>query len=109
LTRFWRILSRQRLFLLLNVGGLSLGLGCCLLVALFVWREASYDTQYARADDIYLAMETWQLPIGPVSLGEFSSMQLATALLGMAQGVEGVGRYQSPLSGMYFSSEKMAA
>jgi putative ABC transport system permease protein len=49
----WRSLSKNRTFTTLNVTGLSIGLACSLLIALYVVDELSYDRFNAHADQIY--------------------------------------------------------
>ena len=41
------------LYSIINVGGLSIGLACCLLILLFVRHELSYESAFANADRIY--------------------------------------------------------
>ncbi|GAB3641518.1 ABC transporter permease [Spirosoma arcticum] len=49
----FRQLWRNRLYSLLNIGGLALGIACCLLIALYVYDEWSYDRFYPQATDVY--------------------------------------------------------
>ena len=109
LSRFRRRFVKQRLFLFINIGGLALGLGCCLLVGLFVWYEASYDAQYVRAEDIYLAVESRQQSAGVTSLGEYSTPQLSTVLLAGLPRIEGVARYLASLATVHLGSEQFEA
>ena len=48
-----RYLRKNKTFSLLNVLGLAVGLACCILIALFVFDELSYDSYPANAKDIY--------------------------------------------------------
>ncbi len=47
-----RSLSRNRIYSIINVLGLSLGIGCSLVIALFVMDELSYDTHHENLDRI---------------------------------------------------------
>lgn len=49
----WRNLIRHRLYSAINIGGLSIGIGACLLILLFVVHEHSYDSFHRDADRIY--------------------------------------------------------
>src|SRR5258708_6519284 len=49
----WRNLSRNKLFSGINIFGLAIGLGCFLLIALYVLDELSYDRGNVNADRIY--------------------------------------------------------
>ncbi|GAB2592825.1 permease prefix domain 2-containing transporter [Spirosoma areae] len=53
----FRQLWRNRLYSLLNIGGLALGMACCLLIALYVYDEWSYDRFNANYDHIYRVTE----------------------------------------------------
>ena len=48
----WRLIKRRSVFSLINVFGLALGFACCLLIALFVKDELSYDKFHTKSDRI---------------------------------------------------------
>jgi putative ABC transport system permease protein len=48
-----RSLQRQRSYILINVFGLSIGIACSLLIALYVLNEASYDQYNIKKDRIF--------------------------------------------------------
>ena len=49
----WRSLRRNKTFSILNIIGLSIGVACSLLIALYVLDELSYDRFNTQADHIY--------------------------------------------------------
>ena len=49
----WRNAVRQKQFSLLNIVGLSIGITACLLIALYVQDEMSYDKFHEKGDRIY--------------------------------------------------------
>jgi putative ABC transport system permease protein len=49
----WRSLKRQKVFTVINLTGLAIGFACCLLIALFVWHELSYDRFHVYSYRIY--------------------------------------------------------
>ncbi|PHN05278.1 ABC transporter permease [Flavilitoribacter nigricans] len=49
----WRNLLRQRMYTLINLSGLTIGLSCFILIALYLQYEQSYDWQHENADRIY--------------------------------------------------------
>src|ERR1700743_1319755 len=49
----YRALQRHKGFQAINVLGLSLGLGTCLLILTYVFDELSYDRYNTKADRIY--------------------------------------------------------
>src|ERR1051325_8614793 len=53
----WRNLIRQRLYSLINISGLAVGLAVCMLIMLYVAHEHSYDRFHKNADRIFLLNE----------------------------------------------------
>jgi putative ABC transport system permease protein len=51
-----RSFKRQRAYIIINVLGLSIGITCSLLIALYVINEASYDRYNTKKDRIYRAI-----------------------------------------------------
>jgi putative ABC transport system permease protein len=49
----WRSLLRNRTFSVISITGLAIGLGCFLLIALYVIDELSFDRYYDKAGNIY--------------------------------------------------------
>ncbi|KAA5549457.1 ABC transporter permease [Adhaeribacter rhizoryzae] len=49
----FRNLWRNKVFSFINIGGLSLGLACCMLIFLYIKDEVSYDRFHAKKDRIY--------------------------------------------------------
>ena len=64
----WRSLWRHKVFSLINIVGLGVGIGCCLLIALFVTDELAFDAFHAKSDRIYRVIsEIKQVSDGSVS------------------------------------------
>jgi len=51
-----RSFKRQRSYIIINVLGLSIGIACSLLIALYVINEASYDKYNTKKDRIFRAI-----------------------------------------------------
>ena len=49
----WRNLSKQKMFSLIKIGGFALGIAACLLIALFINDELSYDKDIPDGNRIY--------------------------------------------------------
>ncbi|MBT1686632.1 ABC transporter permease [Dawidia soli] len=49
----WRNILRSKVYSLINISGLSLGITCCLLLALYIQDEMGYDKHHTRLDDLY--------------------------------------------------------
>lgn len=49
----WRSLIKQKLYTTINVTGLTIGMTCFILLALYTQYELSYDQQHEKSDRIY--------------------------------------------------------
>ena len=56
----WRNMWKYRFYTLINIFGLALGIAACLVIALFVHDEMSYDAYNTKADRIYRVL--WKTP-----------------------------------------------
>ncbi|WP_416864981.1 MAG: ABC transporter permease [Imperialibacter sp.] len=56
----WRSVSRQKAFSSIKIGGFAMGIAACLLIALFVRHELSYDTFYQDQGGIYRMTNQWK-------------------------------------------------
>ncbi len=56
----WRNLKKNRVFSLINIVGLSIGMAACLLILQYVGHELSYDDFHAQGDRIYrVSQKAW--------------------------------------------------
>ncbi len=62
----WRNLSKNKIFSLINIGGLAVGMGVAILIALWVYDELSFDKYHQNYDRIAQVMQhqTWNGEIG---------------------------------------------
>ena len=92
----FRNILRQRVYSLINIIGLAVGIACCILILLFVRYELSYDQFNKKADRIYRVTREWfnedggsslhlarvAPPIGPLLKNDFPQIiQEETRLL----------------------------
>lgn len=82
-----RSFKRQRSYIIINIFGLSLGIACSLLIAVYVINEASYDKYNVKKDRIFRLVLNGKLsgqeftgaytcaPIGPTMLREFPEVE----------------------------------
>ncbi len=82
-----RSFKRQRSYILINIFGLSVGIACSLLIALFVLNEAGYDKYNVKKDRIYRLVLNGKIggqeligaytcaAIGPTMLREFPEVE----------------------------------
>ena len=75
-----RALFRQKLYSIINVFGLSLGIACCVLILLFVVDELSYDTFNAKADSIMRIVTMERDADGEAGWDAYEPMPLIPAL-----------------------------
>lgn len=59
-----RNLKREKVYAILNVAGLALGIGCALVIFELVSFETSYDKHHLDADKIYRIVRVKQISIG---------------------------------------------
>lgn len=50
---FARLILRQAAFTLVNIVGLAVAMACCLVIALYIRHELSYEQQFTQADNLY--------------------------------------------------------
>ncbi|MGZ3881206.1 MAG: ABC transporter permease, partial [Flavisolibacter sp.] len=89
----WRNLSKQKTYSLIKVGGFALSIASCLLIAMYIKNEVSYDKQWANADRIYRLIgeysfdgkvekdATWQPPMAKVLKEDFPEVEKAGRLM----------------------------
>jgi putative ABC transport system permease protein len=54
----WRNLRKNKMYSVINITGLAIGLACCLAIGLFVADEFSYDRFHKNYENIYRIVET---------------------------------------------------
>jgi putative ABC transport system permease protein len=52
----WRNLVKHKMYSLIKIGGFAVGVAACLLIALFIKDELSYDKHYANHKQLYRAL-----------------------------------------------------
>lgn len=60
----WRNLLKQKAFSFINIFGLSAGLTCFLLIALYLTDELTFDAFHTKAGSLYRVIETSTTPSG---------------------------------------------
>jgi len=114
----FRNLWRSPLYSLLNIGGLALGIACCLLIALYVYDERSYDRFHPNAANIYRVTEKQKQPEGvfdvavtpgplAASLKKDFPEVVATARVGQWNGQLKVGKQVYEEKQMFFVDNEL--
>ena len=82
-----RSFKRQRAYIIINILGLTIGILCSLLIALYVMNEASYDRYNVKKDRIFRLVLDGKIggqeivgaytsaPMGPTMLNEFPEVE----------------------------------
>ncbi|MEZ5756708.1 MAG: ABC transporter permease [Emcibacteraceae bacterium] len=79
ITSAWRNILRHKLFSIINIMGLAIGLAAVMLIALYVRYETSYDSFWKNADNIYRMQMQSEIPgLGSYSFTNVSSQTLET-------------------------------
>src|SRR5512140_1516117 len=91
----FRHILRQRLYTATNIAGLSLALTCCLLLAVMVNHELSFDRFHHNADRLYLLAHKEVLQTGEHIDGS-ECAPFAPALKQDVAGIETYVRMYSP-------------
>lgn len=90
----WRNLQKQRMYGVINVLGLSVGVACCILISLYVWDELHYDKHHANADRIYRVHSDINFG-GKREIYAVAQAPLAEALRTEIPGVESACRFRT--------------
>lgn len=88
----WRNIIRSKVYSIINVSGLTLGVACCLLLVLYIQDEMSYDQHHARLDGLYRVTTTFENdvnstlgatspPIASALKNEIPEVELATRIV----------------------------
>lgn len=90
----FRNLFKRKVYSIINIAGLAVGLTCCILIALFIVDETSYDKFHKKSDRIYrITRDFWGTngnlnlhlghvapPIGPLLKQHFPDIQEVTRM-----------------------------
>jgi putative ABC transport system permease protein len=88
----WRNLLKQRMYSVIKIGGFALSIAACLLIALYIKDELSYDKNWANADRIYRITGEYKID-GKIETGIDWPAPMAKALKESFPEVEKAGRF----------------
>ncbi len=87
-----RQLKKQGVYSAIKIGGFALGIATCLLIALYIRSESSYDRDYANGDRLYRLMQQYRRDDGSVGTGPAQPAPMAAAIKAEFPQVELAGR-----------------
>ncbi len=100
----WRTMSRQKMYSGIKIGGFAAAIAACLLIALFVRQELSYDLHYTNESRIYRILFTSSYK-GELSKGVYLPAPFTKVMNEEYPDVEKAGRYLPIGNGGNFGSE----
>lgn len=115
---FLRIASRnllkRKFYSFINITGLAIGMACCLLIALYIKHELSFDRYHANHERIYRVLQTYrsvekgQKPITPApqDYQVWGCAPVGPALQADFPEVETVAQMMSPISLLLQTGDK---
>src|SRR4249919_1904329 len=99
LTIAWRNLMKNKIFSLINITGLTMGIAVCMMIFLFILNEFSVDRFHKNGNMMYRVMRVYDKSKPPVA---YLSGPYATALLndfpGQIKKAVRVGAYNGMIS-----------
>ena len=88
----WRNLLKQKMYSGIKIGGLALGVTACILIALFVGHELSYDKNYPNGNQLYRVIGIYNIN-GEIRKGVYFPAPVASVLENDFPEIEGSGRF----------------
>jgi putative ABC transport system permease protein len=80
-----RSISRQKMYSMLNIAGLSIGMAAFLLIALYAQYELSFDTYHQNSDRIYRMVREGRTltppPLGPALTRNFTEVEAVAQII----------------------------
>lgn len=89
----WRQLTKQKMYAVIKIGGFALSIAACLLIALYIRDELSYDQSYANAPRLYritgeyddnskiLTGADWPAPMAKALKDDYPEVELSGRLM----------------------------
>jgi putative ABC transport system permease protein len=68
----WRNLTKQKLYSLINISGLAVGLAVCMMIMMYVTHEMSYDSFHENAKRIFKPMASIKMGGNQLNMENFS-------------------------------------
>ncbi len=91
-----RLLRKNKIFSMINVLGLSTGVTCCILIALYIHDEFSYEKGFPEHEKIFRINTTF-VKGGVAEMGSYTSPAIAFGLMQALPGIEMATRVAKPL------------
>jgi len=100
-----RNLLKNKGFSMINIGGLAIGLACCMILLLYVSYEWNYNKQFAAIDRIYFA-KTNLVVNGQIRTENYTTNRLAKGAIQSLPGIEYASRtHHNAIKKLYSNGE----
>jgi len=83
-----RSLRKQKVYSVVNVFGLAVGMASCILIFMLVWHEWSYDRFHENAENIYRTYLEYKNPDGEVSVQAMMTPEFTESISGTFPSIE---------------------
>jgi len=115
----WRKLRIQRLYSIVNLAGLTIGLVACWCICLYIYDELKYDKFYPKADRIFrlvshqswpkgaLHLATTSAPFAAAIMQDYPEVENTTRFSTEGGGIVKVDENQVPIDGIYFTDSSV--
>lgn len=117
-----RNLWKHKIYTLINIGGLAIGMASCILIFIFIRYQLSFDKQFVNKDRIYRAVTNWQyrnvtdesqgvpLPLADAMRNDFPQLEKVAAIQSengvvLARGDHGGTRFKEDIRVYYASPD----
>ena len=102
----WRSLSRNKIYSLINITGLTVGITCCILITLYVKDELSYDSYNKNYDEVYRVLHAYRKttnfkalpPPAPEEYQVWGNAPTAPALKADFPEIKKIAQFTSPIT-----------
>ena len=101
----WRNLGRQKVFSVINILGLSIGITCCLVISIFVRYELGFDHYHEKADQTYKVVQETKFAEG-MKYWNTTAYPLAEAIRNDFSNVSMVTQASGPVPRMFRAEDK---
>jgi putative ABC transport system permease protein len=104
----YKNLVKNKVYSIINIMGLAVGLTCCILISVYVFQEYHYDTHHQKGDRIFQVGNVWDpegrpvlfattsAPMAPTLQKEIPEVESFTRVMKLFQDDKTLLQYQSP-------------
>lgn len=90
----YRNIVNHKMYSIINISGLAMGMACCILILLYLQNEFNYDTYHQKSDRIFRVVLNYKTAIEEPKLGVQLPPTFAPALQNDYAEIEQVVRFQ---------------